>query len=52
MRVGEKQLKQLPLFSDDENVPPIRGSNCSVQVSFCLPECSAMLRKAGGCQGN
>ncbi|XP_063055636.1 sperm-associated antigen 1 [Engraulis encrasicolus] len=31
MRVGDVQLKQLPLFADDENVPPIRGSNCSVQ---------------------
>ncbi|XP_062394527.1 sperm-associated antigen 1 [Sardina pilchardus] len=31
MRAGEVQLKQLPLFSDEENVPPIRGSNCSVQ---------------------
>ncbi|XP_041964279.1 sperm-associated antigen 1 [Alosa sapidissima] len=31
MRAGEVQLKQLPLFGDEENVPPIRGSNCSVQ---------------------
>ncbi|XP_072536083.1 sperm-associated antigen 1 [Salminus brasiliensis] len=31
MRINEAELKHLPLFCDGENIPPVRGSNCSVQ---------------------
>ncbi|KAL2084785.1 hypothetical protein ACEWY4_020303 [Coilia grayii] len=36
MRAGEVQLKRLPLFSDDENMPPIRGSNYSSQSTSAV----------------
>ncbi|XP_066539269.1 sperm-associated antigen 1 isoform X2 [Hoplias malabaricus] len=31
VKVNEQELKQLPLFCNDENIPPVRGSNCSVR---------------------